>query len=207
MSTRRVTIASDGALEGILRESGKGAGVVICHPHPLYGGSMHNNVVEALEEGFLQSGFTTLRFNFRGVGQSEGSYDDGDGEVQDAIAACGYMRHILGGDAPLVLAGYSFGAWIASRAAGRITGLGDLLLVAYPFSRYDGAELRAFQGRLYFVGGTFDDVSPQDQLLDCYREVQAEKYLKLLPTSHFFPGVEKDIRDFVHQMFGATSNG
>jgi alpha/beta superfamily hydrolase len=207
MSTRRITIASDGMLEGILRESGKRGGAIICHPHPLYGGSMHNNVVEALEEGFLQSAFTTLRFNFRGVGESEGAYDDGDGEVQDAIAACGHMRHVLGGDAPLVLAGYSFGAWIAAKAAGRVDGLRDLFLVAYPFSRYDGAELRAFQGRLYFVGGSLDDISPQDQLLDCYREVRAEKYLKMLPTSHFFPGVENDIRDFVHQMFGATSNG
>jgi alpha/beta superfamily hydrolase len=243
MSTRRITIASDGMLEGILRENGKRGGAVICHPHPLYGGSMYNNVVEALEEGFLQSAFTTLRFNFRGVGGSEGAYDDGNGEVQDAIAACGYMRHILGGDASLVLAGYSFGAWIAARAAAYIgfhgqahgnlssehgeregeapaalpvegatrapviAGLRDLFLVAYPFSRYDGAELRAFQGRLYFVGGAFDDISPQDQLLDCYREVRAEKYLKMLPTSHFFPGVEQDIRDFVHQMFGATSNG
>jgi len=106
-----------------------------------------------------------------------------------------YEAHTRG-RCPLVLAGYSFGAWIAARAAGGIKGLGDLLLVAYPFSATMAPNCGPFRAGFYFVGGTFDDVSPQDQLLDCYREVQAEKYLKLLPTSHFFPGVEKDIRDF-----------
>ena len=207
MSTRRITIASADALEGVLRENGNRGGAVICHPHPLYGGSMENNVVEALEEGFLQSGFATLRFNFRGVGESQGAYDDGDGEVDDAVAACAYMRDMLGPGTRLVLAGYSFGAWVASRAAGQIPGLEDLVLVAYPFSRYECAELRTFRGRLCFVGGSFDDISPYDQLMECYREVHAEKYLKVLPASHFFPGVEPDIRDFVHQIFGAASSG
>jgi uncharacterized protein len=204
MSTRRVTIASDGALEAILRERGQAGGAVICHPHPLFGGSMHNNVVEAIEEGFVLSGFSTLRFNFRGVGYSEGAYDEGNGEMRDVAAACAFMRNLLHHEGKLVLAGYSFGAWVASRAAGHIQGLRDLFLVAYPFSRYEPAELRAFEGRVYFVGGSLDDVSPLDQLLSLYREVRAEKWLKVLPTSHFFPGVEREIRDFAHQMFGPT---
>ena len=116
---------------------------------------MYNNVVEAVEEGFVLSGFSTLRFNFRGVGDSEGAYDEGNGEVNDAIAACRFMRDLLGAGSRLVLAGYSFGAWVASRAAARIQGLKDLFLVAYPFSRYEPSELRAFEGRLYFVGGYY----------------------------------------------------
>jgi uncharacterized protein len=204
MSTRRVTVASDGALEAILRERGQAGGAVICHPHPLFGGSMQNNVVESIEEGFMLSGFSTLRFNFRGVGYSEGTYDEGDGETRDVVAACTFMRNLIGHEGRLVLAGYSFGAWVASKAAGDIHGLKDLFLVAYPFSRYEPAELRAFEGRLYFVGGSLDDVSPLDQLLSLYQEVQAEKWMKVLPSSHFFPGVEREIRDFVHQMFGPT---
>jgi uncharacterized protein len=204
MSTRRVTVASDGALEAILRERGQAGGAVICHPHPLYGGSMQNNVVEAIEEGFVLSGLSTLRFNFRGVGYSEGAYDEGSGETQDVIAACAFMRDLIGHEGRLVLAGYSFGAWVASKAAGAIQGLKDLFLVAYPFSRYEPAELRAFEGRLYFVGGSLDDVSPLDQLVSLYEEVQAEKWMKVVPSSHFFPGVEREIRDFVHQMFGPT---
>jgi uncharacterized protein len=205
MSTSRVTIESDGALEAIVQECGHEGGAVICHPHPLYGGSMHNNVVGAIEEGFVLSGFSTLRFNFRGVGDSEGTYDEGDGEVRDVIAACSFMRNVLGDAGRVVLAGYSFGAWVASRTAGHIEGLRDLFLVAYPFSRYEPAEIRAFGGRLYFVGGSLDDVSPLDRLLSLYQEVQGDKWIKVLPSSHFFPGVEAEIRDFVHQMFGPTS--
>ncbi len=208
MSTQRVnqkvTIASDGALEAILRESGEAGGAVICHPHPLYGGSMYNNVVEAVEEGFVMSGFSTLRFNFRGVGGSEGAYDEGNGETRDVGAACAFMRGRIGDERRLVLAGYSFGAWVASRAASNIRGLKDLFLVAYPFSRYDPAELRAFQGRLYFVGGSLDDVSPLDDLLSSYQQLQTEKWMKVLASSHFFPGFEREIRDFVFQMFGQT---
>ena len=206
MSTRRVTITSDGSLEAILRERGRTGGAVICHPHPLYGGSMYNNVVEAIEEGFVLSGLSTLRFNFRGVGDSEGAYDEGNGEIRDTIAACTFMSNLLDSGGRLVLAGYSFGAWVASRAAGHIQGLKDLFLVAYPFSRYEPAELRAFEGRLYFVGGSLDDVSPLDQLLSLYQEVQTEKWLKVVPSSHFFPGLEHEIRDFVRQMFGPTSD-
>ena len=168
---------------------------------------MHNNVVEALDEGFVLSGFSTLRFNFRGVGHSEGVYDEGNGEINDAIAACRFMTNLLGAGSRLVLAGYSFGAWVASRAAVSMPELKDLFLVAYPFSRYEPAELRVFEGRLYFVGGSFDDVSPLDQLLSFYQQVQAEKWLKVLPSSHFFSGVEREIRDFVHQMFGPTADG
>jgi uncharacterized protein len=204
MSTRRVTIASDGALEAILREHGRAAGAVICHPHPQFGGSMHNNVVEAIEEGFVLSGFSTLRFNFRGVGYSEGVYDEGNGETEDVVAACTFMRNLIGHEGRLVLAGYSFGAWVASKAAGHIQGLKDLFLVAYPFSRYEPAELRVFEGKLYFVGGSLDDVSPLDRLLSLYQEAQTEKWMKVLPSSHFFPGVEREIKGFVHQMFGPT---
>ncbi len=207
MSTRRVAIESDGLLEGILTENGKEAGAVICHPHPLFGGSMDNNVVEALEQGFRLSGFTTLRFNFRGVGYSEGAYDEGIGEVRDAIAACAFSRRLLGEESSLVLAGYSFGAWIAAKAALQIDKVEHLFLVAYPFSRYDAAELLAFRGKLYFVGGSFDEISPLDELLRVYKKVATEKYLKVVASSHFYPGMEEEIRDFVLKMFGTRSNG
>ena len=100
----------------MLREgTGKGA-AVICHPHPLYGGSMWNNVVDAMEEGFFQAGFATLRFNFRGVGGSTGRHDGGAGEMRDAAAACLFLKEQTGGDGRFVLAGYSFGAWVCARA-------------------------------------------------------------------------------------------
>ena len=92
MSTKRVFIEGGCKLEGILNENSKRGGVVICHPHPLYGGDMHNNVVNAIEEGFADQGFTTLRFNFRGVGASEGSYGEGQGEVEDLVGAVEFLK-------------------------------------------------------------------------------------------------------------------
>lgn len=206
MSTERVAISSDYLLEGVLTKQDDTHGAVVCHPHPLYGGSMQNNVVETLEEGFMLSGFSTLRFNFRGVGWSEGTHDEGEGEVRDVVAACAHLRGVLGQGARLVLAGYSFGAWCAARAASQIQDLEDLFLVAYPFSRYDAAPIRAFRGRVYFVGGSQDDISPLDQLMAVYGKADGEKYLKVLPTSHFYAGMEDELRDFVRQVFGPTSS-
>ena len=117
MSIERVTIDSDHNLEGMLRFQSKKAGVVICHPHPLYGGNMYNNVVSAIEDGYAALGFSTLIFNFRGVGNSQGEYDEGEGEVKDATAAYKYLAKHLDDDARITLAGYSFGAWVISRSA------------------------------------------------------------------------------------------
>jgi len=149
---------------------------------------MHNNVVEALEEGFISSGFSTLRFNFRGVGWSEGTYDEGEGEVRDVLAACTHLRGVLGQTARLVLAGYSFGAWCAARAASQVKDLEDLFLVAYPFSRYEAAPIHAFPGRLYFVGGSQDDISPLDQLMSVYREGGRRKVPEGAAHVPFLPG-------------------
>ena len=76
MSIERVSFHSDQSLEGLLRPQSQKAGVVICHPHPLYGGNMYNNVVSAIEDGYAAQGFSTLIFNFRGVGSSQGEYDE-----------------------------------------------------------------------------------------------------------------------------------
>jgi alpha/beta superfamily hydrolase len=202
MSTKRVAIAGEESLEGVLRE-GAGAGVVvICHPHPLYGGSMWNNVVEAVEDAFFLAGYTTLKFNFRGVGASTGAYDGGEGEIRDVAAASAFARESIGGDGTLILAGYSFGAWVCTRAASSVGNVAGLFLVAYPFSIYDTRELLAFRGRTWLVGGSLDDISPLDSLLSVYRDLQTEKSLKIVPSSHFFEGKEPDIGDFIRERFG-----
>jgi len=198
MSTKRVTIPSDYNLEGVLRTGSPDTGVVICHPHPLYGGSMFNNVVDAMDDGFSSKGFTTLRFNFRGVGGSAGRYSEGDGEVNDLTAAAGFLKSNLSGDAHIVLAGYSFGAWICSRTAGRLSGVESLFLVAYPFAFYPTDELRAYSGKLYFVGGTRDEIGPADALMEFYKSLPlVEKYLKIIPTDHFYLGKEEEIAQFI----------
>ena len=99
-------------LEGLLSRTPGERGVVICHPHSLMGGSMHNNVVETLQHSFASQHYSTLRFNFRGVGSSTGSYDGGKGEREDILASCDYLKKQ--GIAEISFAGYSFGAWVGS---------------------------------------------------------------------------------------------
>ena len=177
MSTRTVVIEGPERLEGVLHKGAGIGGAVICHPHPLYGGIMWNGVVDAMEEGFSKAGFTTLRFNFRGVGRSTGRFDEEVGETKDLVAACRFLKGVVSGEAGhtrsgswlpgggaepqqaseasvsgeapqalpaegvlnpslgrSVIAGYSFGAWVASMALARVAWVTDLFLVAFPFS-------------------------------------------------------------------------
>ena len=134
MSESRITFpCGDLTLEGLLTlTEGEAAGAaVVCHPHPLYGGSMYNNVVEAVLDALWQRQFATLRFNFRGVGDSEGEYGGGQGELDDARAAVAF----LAGKAAVrsvMLAGYSFGASVSLRAGLTDPGVNRLVLVALP---------------------------------------------------------------------------
>ncbi len=200
MSIQRIDITSDHKLEGILVEKSPYAGVVICHPHPLYGGDMHNNVVMAMEEGFTGCGFSTLRFNFRGVGRSGGDYDEGEGEARDVIAAAECLRATLGGNPYLLLAGYSFGAWVCARAAADLPDVAGLFLVSYPFAFYDPAPLLDFKRTLYLVGGEYDDIGPVEDLMKTYKAIQIlDKHLKIIPTSHFYGGKEEELSLFIRE--------
>jgi len=117
-------------LEGrITAGTGRG-GAVVSHPHPQMGGSMDNNVVEAVCEGFQRLGFTTLRFNFRGAGRSEGRYDGGRGEQDDLRAAVDFLAARI--SAPVLLGGYSFGAWVTANLCAREPLPYRLLLVSPP---------------------------------------------------------------------------
>src|SRR5271168_3068545 len=123
MQEVQVTFRSgDLTLEGLIANPGGNApAAVVCHPHPLYGGSMYNNVVDAVVEAMGQRNWAVLRFNFRGVGSSEGEHSGGVGEAEDAVAAAGFLAEHLG--LPLkqvVVAGYSFGAMATALAAPKL---------------------------------------------------------------------------------------
>jgi len=201
MSTKRVFIEGGCKLEGILNENSSRGGVVICHPHPLYGGDMHNNVVDAIEEGFAGQDFTTLRFNFRGVGGSQGSYGEGKGEAEDLISAVDFLKSRIDSDAVIMLAGYSFGAWICSMAAPIMERLDGLFLVSYPFAFYDSNSLRDYEGRIFLVGGKLDDIGPVAQLMDVYKAMPSiEKSLKIIHTDHFYWGKDEEITGFIKEV-------
>lgn len=149
-------------IEGLYAASDGDRGVVISHPHPRMGGSMRNNVVEALAEAFFENGFSTLRFNFRGVGRSEGTYDEGNGEQDDLNAAVTYL--VSEGKTKIVLAGYSFGAWITIRTLERSPDVSDVVLVSPPIDFLD-FDWSGSTGRIGLVFcGDRDQFCPMDSL-------------------------------------------
>jgi hypothetical protein len=161
---------------------------------------MYNNVVSAIEDGYAAQGFTTLIFNFRGVGDSKGEYDEGDGEVRDATAAYGALRKQLDDDARITLAGYSFGAWVISRSALEIDDFDSLFLVSFPCLIYKYDHLKNFRKEIFIVGGTYDDIAPMDDLYDLYKNLTTlDKHLKVIDTTHFYAGKETELIDFIKE--------
>ena len=153
----RVTFSSDDlTLEGeltLLSRAPRAA--VICHPHPQYGGDMHNPVVRALESGLQQAGLSTLRFNFRGVGCSTGGYAGGSGEQDDARAAVAYLCEQCGAKG-VTLAGYSFGAMVGLQAGDRLAAVDCLIAVAPPLAFFDLAGLADCSKPKLFIAGDRD---------------------------------------------------
>ena len=139
------------------------AGLVICHPHPLYGGDMDNPVVVRVAEIAQGAGVATLRFNFRGVGASGGVHGDGAGEQDDVVAALALLTG-LAGESSIGLAGYSFGAWVAARVATAAPILPALALVAPPLAMYDLAFLEDVPSHTLLLGGSRDQYCPVDRL-------------------------------------------
>lgn len=169
---------------------------VICHPHPLHQGTMQNKVVHTLARAFVGSGFLALRFNFRGVGESEGEFDDGPGELQDAIAAARQGRsHVPEG--PLWLAGFSFGAAIAIHAAAELRSDG-LVSVAPAVARVaalDGAQPRC---PWLVIQGDRDELVNVDDTIEWVNALDPGPELRVFSgTEHFFHGKLVELRKSV----------
>jgi len=198
MSERRAVSGPAGALECVVDAPAAGTpprGVaVICHPHPLHGGTMDNKVVVTLARAFVQLGYRAVRFNFRGVGASAGHWDEGRGEVDDALAVVAAERAAEGAAghaaSPLVLAGFSFGGYVATQAAARIAAAGEeqraarLVLVAPAAGRFTLAPVPA---DTLVVHGEADDVVPLAAVLEWARPQSLP--ITLVPgAGHFFHG-------------------
>jgi alpha/beta superfamily hydrolase len=153
---------------------------VICHPHPLHGGTMDNKVVVTLARAHLQCGWRTVRFNFRGIGASAGAWDEGRGEIDDAIAVARALRE---GDESLALAGFSFGGYVASHAASAL-GASGVVLIAPATQNFTVAAVPA--GTLV-VHAEADEVVPLASTLDWARP-QAQPVVVVPGGGHFFHG-------------------
>ena len=190
----RVTVAGPaGQIECVLDEPALAAGaalrgvVVLCHPHPQFGGTLDNKVVQTLARAFLQLGYRAVRFNFRGVGASTGSWDAGQGEIADALAVIQAQRDAAPG-LPLALGGFSFGAFVAAQAAARLAATAPvqrLVLVGPATSRFEMPAMVAPDTLV--IHGEADDVVPLQATLDWARP-QVLPVLVLPGVGHFFHG-------------------
>jgi alpha/beta superfamily hydrolase len=185
-----------GRLEGLLgNESSTRNGVVVAlHPHPLYGGSMHNNVVETIVRAGRHSGLATLRFNFRGVGGSDGEFSGGPGESDDIGAALDFLaKHFDVGIR--VVAGYSFGAVVALAYCHRQVHNADHLVLVSPppFLLPEGIPLEAGVLRKIIVGEA-DEMAPPGGVIMRVSPSRREECIELLPgADHFFGGMEDEL--------------
>jgi alpha/beta superfamily hydrolase len=184
----RIEVAIDappGAARGI---------AVLCHPHPLHGGTMDNKVVQTLARAFVQMGYRAVRFNFRGVGESQGQWDHGAGEVDDALAVVAACRDAA---QPLVLGGFSFGGYVAAQATRRLTTSGApaqrLVLVGAATSTF---PMPTVPPDSLVVHGEADDVVPLQATLDWARP-QGLPVVVLPGVGHYFHGQLTRLRDLV----------
>lgn len=202
---QEVTFAGPaGRVEGILHLPGPGearGSAVVCHPHPLHQGTMDNKVVHTLARTFAAAGFATLRFNFRGVGHSEGEYDDGRGETDDALAAMDWLEAEFG-RAPGWVAGFSFGSAVALRVASRRTVTG-LVTIAPPVQRLGGATAPPPATRWLLVQGADDDVVLADDVIAWVNDLDPGPELVLVGgAGHFFHGKLTQLRNVVDGFIG-----
>ena len=181
---------SDGPrLEGRLglHEAARG-GLVVCHPHPLYGGDMENPVVVRAAEVAREVGLSTLRFNFRGVGRSTGVHAKGDGEQDDLRAALATLQSRLPPGRSLGVAGYSFGAWVAARVVGSGSAGEALCLIAPPLAMFDFGALDRANAKILLVAGTRDPYCPVPNLGALAGRLPGAQILTVEGADHFFFG-------------------
>ncbi len=188
-----------GHLEAILELPPEGTvagSVVVCHPHPQHGGTMHNKVAYTLARAFVRLGFASLRFNFRGTEQSEGEYDDGDGELDDALAAISWMRKRVP-ESMLWLAGFSFGAAISVKAA-VATEVDGLVSVAPAISRFAAGLDAQPNCPWLIVQGDEDELVDVEETVEWVNELEPGPELLIVSAGeHFFHGRLVELREAV----------
>lgn len=193
-------------LEGRLslpQGEGQLPGVVLCHPHPLHGGDMDNNVLEGIATALEDRQMAVLAFNFRGVGRSQGTHDGGNGEVDDAMAAARCLASNPAVDRDrVVIAGYSFGAVVALRAAARDEGFQAVALVACPTRSLDSPDAQAIVQPKLFIHGDMDNVVQQDVFQSLVQRLPQPTEVEVLPGGdHFLQGYEDQVGELVADFF------
>lgn len=197
---------ADGRLEGRYHHSKlpNAPVALLLHPHPQHGGTMNNKVVYTLYHAFVRKGFSTLRFNFRGVGRSQGKFDNGQGELSDAASALDWMQTYNPNASACWVAGFSFGAWIGMQLLMRRPEIDGFVSVAPPANAYDFTFLAPCPSSGLIVHGTADDVVPEASVAKLAAKLGAQKnirvkYRQVEGANHFFGSHLDPLNDVVDQ--------
>lgn len=192
MKEEKVFFPSGGVqLEGLLSIhealSVKG-GVILCHPHPQFGGDMHNRVITTALKSAHEEGFSTLRFNFRGVGNSGGSYSEGIGEMEDVETAIEFLGSKLkDSGSPILVLGYSFGAWVGLPVALESERVKGMVAVSPPLEMFDFGFLKGCRKKKLIIGGDRDLYCPSSLLKDWFEQLKEPKSLTIIQgADHFY---------------------
>lgn len=180
-----------GRLEALLEEPEDAEpreAALVCHPHPLHGGTMHNKVVYRIARGLRRAGAVVLRFNYRGVNLSEGSYANGEGEMEDARAALAYLRERYP-SLPFTLAGFSFGSRIVLRMACAGAGARRTIAVGFPATYKDRAFLDDCTAPRIFIQSTNDQYGPLAEFESLFERLpEPKRFIRIEAQDHFFTG-------------------
>ncbi len=199
-----------GRLEALLDEPADNgdsvrAAVVFAHPHPQRGGTMHTKVVYQAAKAFGRIGCAVLRFNFRGVGASAGTFDQGLGETDDFRAGLDFMHQRYPG-ARLWGGGFSFGAWIALTVSAADLRVSTLIGVAPPVASYDLESVQRSEKAKFFIQGERDELCPLRQMQEFYARCAEPKELVVIDAAdHLFDGKTTEVGDAVEDLLGDWS--
>jgi alpha/beta superfamily hydrolase len=189
-------LSEDYKIEGLLDKQSEDNGVVITHPHPLYGGDMNNFIVDLITRAYLEKGYTTIRFNFRGVGKSKGSYDNGTGEQEDVRAALSTLKKM--GIKNIDLAGYSFGAWVNALAISKSNFVENMVMVSPPVEFVDFSPVNSIPRLKLVVTGSIDDIAPADRIKTLYPAWNPKAHLEIINgADHFYSGCIDKLEAFL----------
>ncbi|HDR15861.1 MAG TPA: alpha/beta hydrolase [Desulfobacteraceae bacterium] len=203
MTREIIFIQQDGpALECLLERVEGSRAVVVTHPHPLYGGDMYNDVVETVSQAYKRNNFTTMRFNFRGVGRSSGLYDHGAGERDDVVRALGYLMDLEKSE--LHLAGYSFGAWVNGMALRLTSDVACAVMVSPPVGFLDFDEMEPDERVKLVLAGSRDDLAPESMLREACRLWNPQVRLEILNgADHFYGGLLPEVGRIIDEFLQA----
>jgi len=199
MGEERIFFEAEGLkIEGLFENLGGEKGVVISHPHPLYGGSMHNNVVKAVAQVYKEQGYSTLRFNFRGVERSEGDFGNGVGEQEDVKAALKTL-----GKKSMDLAGYSFGAWVNALGLAKFEEAQRLIMVSPPVSFIDFSFLQYSPKIKLVICGTRDEIAEYKKVEKMLPKWNDQALFRVIQgADHFYSGYEEELIDIIGEFLG-----